>query len=342
MHLHLSRRHFIQQLCAAAALTSPLLGLTAALPRAQLRASSLRFQFEPLVDLYFLLRTGTDRGEILPPEWRPALDRMKAAADYLPGGGGLDVLNGLIAESGSVAELSRVVAGMPSTVAGRAPVREALEAVADALGMAQPLYAQGIGATRRELVMEATAQRIDRVLVPGERECLTYILSGLELPDRDFEVPVFLVANAPEPGSITGRSRRLTTACFVSVGAYPGSTLLEVILHEATHALEVAAGPDSGSVLDRLRAGLQAQGVKATDPLMRDVPHTLMFVHSGETVRRALDPTHIDYGDSQGYYAKVPDVASVVRTHWMDQLNGQLSTNMAIDRMVAGVLKQAG
>ncbi len=67
-----------------------------------------------------------------------------------------------------------------------------------------------------------------------------------------------------------------------------------------------------------------------------------MFVHSGETVRRVLDPAHIDYGESQGYYAKVPHVASVVRSNWIEHLNGELSTNMAIDRMVAGVLKQAG
>lgn len=343
----ITRRHFLQRISAAALL--PLLSRTGAgiaqLGK-ELAGSSLRFHFEPLVDLYLLLQKAVDEPATLPATWRPALEQMRRASSALPGGRDLSLLNGIVAERHSAAELSRVIGGMSGDGGGGAsaaqsPVLAALSAVVDALRTAEPLYAAEIGPAHRALVAEVRRGRVEHVLVPRERQCLSYILSKLEIPDVGFEVPVFLVADAPSPGSVTTRSRRLTAACFVGVDAHPRTCLLEIILHEATHAFEVAAGPDADSVLNRFRHALQARGVQPSDAVYRTAPHTLMFVHSGETVRRLLDPDHVHYGDSEGYYAKVPAVAPAVRTHWIDHLDGRTSANEAIERMVSDIVRDA-
>lgn len=345
MGIHVTRRHFLQQMCAGASVALPHLSRQPFFTTGVIPSSSLSFRYEPLIDLYFLLRKEIGRGATLPAAWSPVLDRMRDAADDLPGGPGLRLMDGIIAEHRSTSELSQTIERMPEermpeTGAGVVPLRAILRSIADALQTAESLYAEGIGPTQRAIVEEARRNRIDAVLRPKERDCLSFLLSGLEIPDPSFSIPVFLVAGAPEPGSLTSRSRLLKAVCFVSVVPYPGSSLLEVILHEATHALEVAAGPDTDSVLDRLRRELQARGVRSSDPLFRDVPHTLMFVHSGEAVRRLLDPAHVHYGDSHGYYAKLPTVAQVVRRNWMDHLNGQTSANVAIERIAFGVKRK--
>ena len=75
------------------------------------------------------------------------------------------------------------------------------------------------------------------------------------------EIPVKLVAEAPAPGAVTHRDDKGRGVCFVAVDPLQGSQLYECILHECTHALDVACGDDSA--LGELRQRMNAAAKKA-------------------------------------------------------------------------------
>lgn len=119
--------------------------------------------------------------------------------------------------------------------------------------------------------------------------------------------------------------------CFVGTHGLGGAALAEVVLHEATHALDVAR---EGDVFDEFRARLESAGVARTDRRWRDAPHTLMFCASASTVRAVLDRAHVDQGEKSGYYAKVGATAESVRAAWSEIQAKSLSREAALDRLV--------
>lgn len=89
-----------------------------------------------------------------------------------------------------------------------------------------------------------------------------------------------------------------------------------------------------------LRERLEAGGIDRRNKLYRDVPHTLMFIQAGETIRRIVLPTHVHYGDAAAYYAKVPLATRAVRTVWIEYLDGKITRETAIDRIIETVLAE--
>jgi hypothetical protein len=77
--------------------------------------------------------------------------------------------------------------------------------------------------------------------------------------------------------------------------------------------------------------------VPGTDPQeVHDFVHTVMFVQAAGTVRRVLDPSHKDYGDVRGYYARVGRAATVVVPAWRGYLDGKSTREEALTKIVAG------
>jgi hypothetical protein len=144
------------------------------------------------------------------------------------------------------------------------------------------------------------------------------------------------VAEAPWPQGVTHRRPDGSGVCFVGLNGVQGTQFLETILHESTHALDVAAQGEGG-VLDELRARLEKLGYTPRDRELRDAPHTLMFVQAGETVRRLIDPEHKHYGDVAGYYPKVERVARIELRIWREHLDGKLTRAQALEQIVAEV-----
>jgi len=90
-------------------------------------------------------------------------------------------------------------------------------------------------------------------------------------------------------------------------------------------------------VLEQLRARLEKQGYTRRHRELRDVPHTLMFVQAGETVRRLIDHAHQHYGVVAGYYPKVERVAAIELPIWKDHLDGKLTREQALERIITEV-----
>ncbi|MDM7916313.1 MAG: hypothetical protein QUU85_13785, partial [Candidatus Eisenbacteria bacterium] len=144
-------------------------------------------------------------------------------------------------------------------------------------------------------------------------------------------IPVYLVARSPWPHGVTHRTHQGGGVCWIGADGDSGGLLIETILHEATHALDVRSRE---GVLAELRARLAASPLQGSPSRQRDIAHTLIFVEAAETVRRVLDPQHIDYGEASGYYARVGRVAEVERTIWRQHLDGRVSREQAIAAIV--------
>ena len=106
------------------------------------------------------------------------------------------------------------------------------------------------------------------------------------------------------------------------------------MLHETTHALVVAT--DDRSALGELGRKLRAAGFGERDRALHDLPHGLMFVQSAESIRRVIDPAHVDYGIARTVYARGGPALETLRTAWHDHLEGKLTQAQALDAIVAG------
>ena len=191
---------------------------------------------------------------------------------------------------------------------------------------------------KHQSTLAALENRLDKGLAPKETDCFDYMIKHLGMEDPKITIPVFLVAEAPFPGAFTHRARGGRAVCFVSARDAAGSQLYETVLHEATHALDVATY--GHNVFATLREKLSEAGLSRRDRGLRDVPHTLMFVHTAETVRRVLDPHHEHYGHVSGYYKKVPQATEAVLPPWTDYLDGKITQAAALDRIVQTFVKK--
>lgn len=184
--------------------------------------------------------------------------------------------------------------------------------------------------------LEALERRLQKGLGPNESKSFEFMVKHLGMVDPDITIPVYLIVDAPFPGAFTHRSWGGSAVCFVSSNGVEGSQLYETVLHEATHALDV--GTFGKNVFAKLREKLGAAGLSRRDRGFRNVPHTLMFVHTAETVRRVIDPDHKHYGHVSGYYKKVPESTGAVLQNWIDYLDGKTTQDEALNRIVQDFL----
>lgn len=319
----------------------PVLAAVLALQAAESPAATateptrLVFEVRPVLDLDALVRSLASNAGDVPEELRPAVDAARAVESVL----GRDLLRwgpmlGAMAGCDTAEDVLHAFEGLPESfeLLGR-PV--ALRATAldygAALAAVEPAFLETQWPDRRVRI-EAARARIQAGFVPKEAGCLAFHLESLGMHDPGLSIPVALTATAPFPGAVTFRGPDGRGVSFVSVDGHDGTQLFEVALHEATHALDLAAGEDS--VFAALRRGLEAAGVGPRDRIGRDLPHTLMFVQSAASIRRMVDPDHQDYGQVSGLYERLEPVAEIVRGIWGDHLEGNVSRDEALDALV--------
>lgn len=216
-------------------------------------------------------------------------------------------------------------------------LRESAVTYANALQSVEPHFLEAVWPEHRQCVV-LLQRRLHDGLRPKEAKAFEYMIKHLGMKDPAKTIPVYLVAETPFPGAYTHRGWDGDAVCFVGSSNVKGSQLYETVLHEATRALDIATV--SHNVFTTLREKLSIAGVSRRDQGFRDVPHTLMLVHTAETVRRQVDSDHKHNGRGLGYYKKVPKATGAVLQPWIDYLDGMITQDEALDRIVQDFLEE--
>lgn len=319
----------------SASLASSALAQPSSPPKTRIELAS-----SPAVDLHFYIRAMAERSrDSWTPELAGAAEAVKKLQEKL--GGGLlawGPIEGQLYGIKTGADLGELFSRLSEAKTGphgdRIPWGEAAGAYGRALVDAEKFFLEKVWPGHEKIIRERTIE-IERDLLSKQGECIDFMLNHLGIVDPKAMVPVFLVADAPFPGAFTFRRRGGLGVCYVSCTDqhHRQSLLYEQVLHEATHAFDLASG--GKSVFGQLRDRLTAAGVSQTDRNLRDVPHTVMFVQAAETIRRLIDPNHKHYGHVAGYYDKVPAATAAVYEPWIDYLDEKIGRDEAMDRMVA-------
>jgi hypothetical protein len=305
----------------------------------QPQRTTMDLRINPLMDLHCGLRAQASKGD----EADRAIQTLKEIDRELGGGLAWGLLEAPLSSCNSAREAKELMAQLPESFQMRdgksLPLREMAVKLADALTEAEPKFLAERW-TENKKQLEVARDRIATEFLPKQAECYADVLEHLGMTDPGRTIAVYLVTQAPFPGAVTHRSREGGGVCFVSLESAKSTQLYETILHESIHALDIATeSQDPPTVLQTLRNKLREAGIAPTDRIFRDVPHTLMFVQAGETIRRIVDPAHKHYGDVHGYYPKVPRATEAVRPAWEACLRGEITRDAAVKRIVELVLQ---
>jgi hypothetical protein len=297
-----------------------------------------------IVDLHYYVRrlAAENRPEAEPPEFTTAVAAARELNDALGSFLAWGLIEGHLLDCATAGDVAKRFADLPEqqqlrdgrTIELRGPAVR----LAEAYVQVEPAFLRDVWPKHQAALVQAQATLGENAL-PHAAAGLAYIIDKFGMRDPAICVPVYLVVEAPPPGAVTHRARGNRGVCFVSTQDLTRMLLMEAMLHEATHALDLAT-TTTGSVLIDLRNCLVASGFDPQSQAYRDVPHTLMFVQAGETVRRLLDPAHRHYGDISGYYAKVPQATQAVKGAWLSYLDGQTSRQDTIQQIVDEVIRQ--
>src|SRR5262245_3578795 len=221
----------------------------------------IEFHESAAIDLYFHVRATAGSGQASPIEaLAPAVAAAKELHRALAGDPlAYGPIEGLLPGTEHAADIVAAFARAPESVELRggkkAPLREGAQKLAAALVQAEPAFAElwKEHEKRTAAALDCWKARVE----PKERELLAFHLASLGMRDPGVAIPVYLVAEASWPGAVTHYDDAGRGVCFVAVDPVPGTQLFETVLHEATHALDIAT---EESALGALRKALEAAG----------------------------------------------------------------------------------
>jgi hypothetical protein len=300
------------------------------------RPARIDLRMSRFVDLHYAMRHYAELpADKRPEEYQAAANAAAAVNAALSGPLGWGILESALFEASDVAAAKAMAERLPtefqSMSGAKLPLRELAMQLVKAYEPIETRFGERIW-PEHEKSLRTERARLDQELMPHAAKCLAYIERSFRMEDVQATIPVYLLALAPSPGAFTHRRRGGGGVCFVGVDERPGM-MVETILHECVHALDIST-QSQPTALNTLRKDLQSAGLPPRSELMRSVPHTLMFVQSGETVRRLLEPQHKHYGDVAGYYAKVPESVAAVRAPWTAYLDEKLSLEAALRQII--------
>lgn len=327
---------------SAAALISVLflasaVGQEPAVPAAPRTSIELKILRQPFHDLWFQVRAlgSGDEARDVPEMLSEATAAARALGESLGSPLAFGPLEGMLAGCTSARHALQRIDEVPETVRVRpgqeAPLRAPARAVLEALAKIETTWRESVWPERERRLREVESE-LESGLLAKQDEVWAVHARSLGFEGLTLEVPCYLVTEMPAPGAITHRGDDERGVCFVSVTGMSGSKLWETVIHEATHALDLACDDDA---FDALRRALEKGGNGPRDRVWRDAPHALMFVVSAETVRRVLDPDHEDYGETDGVYDRIGPAAEAVRKVWSDPANGSATLPERVHRIVA-------
>lgn len=272
------------------------------------RPSPVEIHTAPLVELWLEVRALAEaEGEPADSQTAAAVAAMRALGEALGPAAGFGLVEGNLVGAEDGAALRAAFAALPETRRGRdgseVVLRAPCVAAAAALAALEPRW-RAERWPERETALAAAEGRLQAALDAHGDALYARLARTLGLASEGVAIPVYLVTKAPWPGAFTHRRFGGGAVSFVSIED-DLSDLVEALLHETIHALDVSA--PEGSLLEELRGALAKADV-APRPA-HDWVHTLFFLEAGAAVRAELDPEHVDYGERTSLYARSQPMA---------------------------------
>ena len=322
-----------------------LLSLLEAFPQSQVRESKsldkrakrIEWRVRPFTDLYFFVyKRSNPAAEPVDIEGFP---RAVAAAREVSLYSTSIELVAFQSENATQAE--KAFAQFPETYKLKTGqdirLREKAVSLAQSLAPIEKPFLEKIWPQHKRLIEEAIA-KVELTFGPKEQECFDYFIRHLGMEKSELVVPVYVVAEA-SPGAFTlwGKDEK-RGVCVISITALQGSYLIDAILHESIHALDLETKGE-GNVIVELQRRLLKAGFAADDLVVRHGPHMLVFIQSVETVRRHIDPTYEPYDKGVFIRPAIAPLLKVERPIWTSYLDGKISRDEALNKMVDAFVK---
>lgn len=297
----------------------------------------LELRTSPLVELYYDIRAqAADVDAEPPPGYEAAVRAARTIQESMGSFGGWGPLDSQVFVASDAQELVEGFGELsePYERRGRLiSIRDDSVRLATAMRDLIPGFTRDVWPDRKA-ELERRIAYLEGDFMARHQEALAFMMESLGIPDPQMTVQVFLVNATNPPGAMTYWLRGGAPACVIDVNVGgTGDLLLETILHESCHTLDMASR-DGGSAFARLRALLEERGLSRRDEDYHTIPHTLMFVQAEETMRRLFDPDHQAYGDATSLYERTGAPAVVEREIWPRYLDGEMSGEEALRKIV--------
>ena len=310
------------------------------LPQSNTSAGKLlSVRISPVVDLYYLLRTqASSKDTILKgsQDFAVAVRAARQLQDAFgdansPAWGFLDIaLNDCQNASDAVQAFAR----LPVSLRGGAiPMREGATRLAEAMSAVEPLFLKTIWPKHKSL-LNARLAEINRQLISRDEEYFAYVAKNLKIDISLPHMNFYLVAESPEPGSITYFLRDGSRISVVSA-QNRGALLFVAMLYETGHVLRhLMTGKTVFGDLNE-----QLSKLHAPDADVQNLVLALLFVQGIETVQRLTRPARKSDRNFPSVDARFPYLSTVVRPAWSRYLDGKIQYAEALDQIVAEYAK---
>jgi hypothetical protein len=290
-------------------------------------------QKSPAIDLFFTARARAAAAGYIPsgPKVQKAVDEVRRCEVELGGSAEWGIIEGALAGCETAADIKRSFGYFPEsfTYGTRTiPLRAATLRLATALEGAEKEFLADVWPKHQALLAKQEAV-ITKTLGPGEKIWLGHLVTYLDLEMPAKSTLLYLTAEAPEPWGFTRLDRGSQPVIYLGVGSVEGSTLAELAVHELIHALDARQGGGRGA-LRELRIQLNDAGVTTGSPESSRIVHALMYVESGEVMRRIVSSRHRHFGETYGTYGRMADVAPSLLEWWRRYLDGAIDRDEAL------------
>ncbi|HWA82217.1 MAG TPA: hypothetical protein VG820_02195 [Fimbriimonadaceae bacterium] len=240
-------------------------------------------------------------------------------------------IDALTFSAGSADDLDRVAELLPK-IGGQLDTEAAMAAIRKALAVSKKDFEAKVWPVERQSAQECI-DSFAAIPTGKQDSAIRFIVDTAGIEKAPEQIDILVLPRMAGKEGMTVRTRT-GTLIIIGAGKYRGADFDEVVLHEATHVLDTASGPDS--LFGKLRSALKAAGRPPFE--IEQVPHVSMFLLAAEATRRFIDPKHKDVGETFGAYSRGLDpLRKAVEPELKKVIEGKEKLDEAVGAIVAAL-----